>query len=314
MGKKIVNSIIFLAGLAAILVLTSHFLKPNDDVYNTNGVMAKKEEFQKETNDTIDVVFIGDSEAYSAYNPMQLYGNYGFTSYVLATSAQRLCDTYSILKSMYKTQTPEYIFIETNCFFRFGGSVDDTKDRFMNFVLNRIPAMKYHTRLKNFFFDEKTKDHEYMKGFVLRNNVEPYTGGEWMQYTNEAEPVDECNVEYINKIVTLAKEHNTKIIFVSTPSTECHSYKKHNAVVNIANDYGIDYYDFNLVADKIGIDWSKDTRDGGNHLNFKGAIKVTDYLGKIMKSELNLKDHRNENGYEKWQNYYEKYLKKINEK
>ena len=111
MGKKIVNSIIFLAGLAAILVLTSHFLKPNDDVYNTNGVMAKKEEFRKETNDTIDVVFIGDSEVYSAYNPMQLYGNYGFTSYVLATSAQRLCDTYSILKSMYKTQTPEYIFI-----------------------------------------------------------------------------------------------------------------------------------------------------------------------------------------------------------
>ena len=133
MGKKIVNSIIFLAGLAAILVLTSHFLKPNDDVYNTNGVMAKKEEFQKETNDTIDVIFIGDSEVYSAYNPMQLYGDYGFTSYVLATSAQRLCDTYSILKSMYKTQTPEYIFIETNCFFRFGGSVDDTKDRFMNF-------------------------------------------------------------------------------------------------------------------------------------------------------------------------------------
>ena len=197
MGKKIVNIIIFLAGLAAILVLASHFLKPNDDVYNTNGVMAKKEEFQKETNDTIDVIFIGDSEVYSAYNPMQLYGNYGFTSYVLATSAQRLCDTYSILKSMYKTQTPEYIFIETNCFFRFGGSVDATKDRFMNFVLNRIPAMKYHTRLKNFFFNEKTKDHEYMKGFVLRNNVEPYTGGEWMQYTNEAEPVDECNVEYI---------------------------------------------------------------------------------------------------------------------
>lgn len=27
MGKKIVNSIIFLAGLAAILVLTSHFFK-----------------------------------------------------------------------------------------------------------------------------------------------------------------------------------------------------------------------------------------------------------------------------------------------
>ena len=48
MGKKIVNSIIFLAGLAAILVLTSHFLKPNDDVYNVNGVKAKKEEFQKE--------------------------------------------------------------------------------------------------------------------------------------------------------------------------------------------------------------------------------------------------------------------------
>ena len=46
MGKKIVNSIIFLAGLAAILVLTSHFLKPNDDVYNSYGVMAKKEEFR----------------------------------------------------------------------------------------------------------------------------------------------------------------------------------------------------------------------------------------------------------------------------
>lgn len=242
---------------------------------------------------------------------MQLYGDYGFTSYVLATSAQRLCDTYSILKNMYKTQTPEYIFIETNCFFRFGGSVVDTKDRFMNFVLNRIPAMKYHTRLKSFLLNGKTNDNEYMKGFILRKNVKPYTGGEWMKYTNEAASVYECNVEYINKIVTLAKEHNTKIIFVSTPSPVCQTYKRHNAVVNLAKDHGIDYYDFNLVSDKIGIDWSKDTRDGGNHLNFSGAIKVTDYLGKIMKSELNLKDHRNENGYEKWQNYYEKYLKKI---
>lgn len=311
MGKKIVNSIIFLAGLAAILVLASHFLKPKDDIYDISAVKAKKEEFREETNDTIDVVFIGDSGVYSAYSPMQLYGDYGFTSYVLATSAQRLCDTYSILKSMYKTQTPEYIFIETNCFFRFGGSIVYTKDRFMDFVLNRIPAMKYHTRLKSFLLNGKTKDHEYMKGFILRKNVKPYTGGEWMKYTNEAASMYECNVEYINKIVTLAKEHNTKIIFVSTPSPVCQTYKRHNAVVNLAKDYGIDYYDFNLVSDKIGIDWSKDTRDSGNHLNFSGAIKVTDYLGKIMKSELNLKDHRNEYGYEKWQNYYEKYLKKI---
>ena len=42
------------------------------------------------------------------------------------------------------------------------------------------------------------------------------------------------------------------------------------------------------------MDFSKDTYDGGLHLNLSGAEKITEYLGEFLRNEYELPDHRSE--------------------
>ena len=42
------------------------------------------------------------------------------------------------------------------------------------------------------------------------------------------------------------------------------------------------------------MDFSKDTYDGGLHLNLSGAEKITEYLGEFLRNEYELPDHRGE--------------------
>jgi hypothetical protein len=65
-------------------------------------------------------------------------------------------------------------------------------------------------------------------------------------------------------------------------------------MVQYAMENDLDYYNFLAVADKIGIDYSKDTYDGGLHLNLVGAEKFTDYFGKILSDTYDLPNRSQE--------------------
>ena len=60
------------------------------------------------------------------------------------------------------------------------------------------------------------------------------------------------------------------------------------------------YLDMNLKTEELQIDWEKDTRDGGDHLNFAGATKVTAFLGSYLKGNYALSDHRQDEVYSSW--------------
>ena len=103
--KKIASSAIFLSGLALILAVLSAVITPYGEVYNIIDVEKKTSYFSKEAKNTIDVIILGDSETYSAFNPLQIYKEQGITSYVCGTHAQRLCDTLSILETTLDVRT-----------------------------------------------------------------------------------------------------------------------------------------------------------------------------------------------------------------
>ena len=46
--------------------------------------------------------------------------------------------------------------------------------------------------------------------------------------------------------------------------------------------HDIKYNDLNLIYKDLGIDFEKDTADGGDHLNIYGAKKVSKYLGDYL--------------------------------
>ena len=73
------GSVGFLAGLCVVLLLAGKFLRPknNADIYDTTAVRTKDAEVKSEVKDTIDVLFLGDSECYSSFNPLQMFAEHG---------------------------------------------------------------------------------------------------------------------------------------------------------------------------------------------------------------------------------------------
>ena len=81
--------------------------------------------------------------------------------------------------------------------------------------------------------------------------------------------------------------------------------------MNYASNKNISYLDLNMYVEELKIDWKNDSRDGGDHLNYYGAVKVTDYMGDYLYNLNILPNHKGEAKYSSWENAYELYENKI---
>ena len=129
---------------------------------------------------------------------------------------------------------------------------------------------------------------------------------EYMVKTDDIKPIPKENLEYLNKIIELSKENNIKLIFVGLPSQKSWNYAKHNAINKLSKELQFEYINLNMI-EEIDIDWQKDTRDKGDHLNYFGAKKVSKYLGEYLKKLNIISSKKNDSNYNDWNMLYEKY-------
>lgn len=314
--KKIMRILCFVFGLVVMLSVSSVFVKPKGNVYNKDGIEYKMDSFKLEKENSLDVIFLGDSETYANFSPLQMWNESGITSYVMGMSAQRLCDTYELMKRSLKDQEIKLVILETNCLYRDSSHYYEADDEVMNTAGDFFPILKYHSRWEEHAPGSSSKlnasEERKYKGFRLRFNVLPYSGDEWMHVTDEVEEISADNIEYLNKIKKLCDDNEITFILISAPSPDCWNYARHNAVEAWARDNDTEFLDLNLMCDELKIDWSMDTRDGGNHLNYFGASKVTSYLSSYLKEKYELPDHRGDEYYSHWDKAYKDYNEIIN--
>lgn len=99
-------------------------------------------------------------------------------------------------------------------------------------------------------------------------------------------------------------------MLVSAPCVKNWSCEKHNTTHELAEKLGVEYMDMNYMQEEIPIDWSKESRDGGEHLNYAGAEKVTSYFGAYLLKNI-FTDHRNDKSFEDWNKAYKSFLKEV---
>ena len=305
--KNLFKSILFILGFIFLYYTLSYLLLPKDNIKEFGLIKTSQYEILGEAKNSVDVVVIGDSLVYSSVIPMEIYGKYGYTVFNCAEAAFILPDAYSYYKTALKSQHPKVVILGGNMFFR-----DTDKRRwyikYQRAIKNALPLLTYHNNWKNILFS-KNGLMNIEKGYKLNKTIKPSKYKNYMKENTKKYVMKPENIEYLKKFIKLAQEYDTKLIIMGLPSQKSWNYQKDEKFNELSEELGFTF--INLNKYDLNIDWIKDTKDKGDHLNYYGALKATNAIGEILKNTNLLKDHRGDKSYQLWDKAYEEYKEDV---
>lgn len=301
--------VLMLAGFSAIC--SPAYINLTDRVTGRNKCAAG---IQSELSNSVDVLVLGDSLSTSGISPMELWKKQGISSYICGQSGQRATEAYYLLRQALKTQSPSLVILETNFFFRYEGIFSEIENGLSEMAYYYFPVLRYHNIWKSFTGKNSPPLNGYYKGFQIHGEINPYDSDDYMKKTEKSEKISGLVKYRLNQILKLCAERNIQVLLISNPSPLNHSYQKHNAIRKFADENHLPYIDFNLKGTGPDMDWTKDTMDNGDHLNYHGAVKISDYLASYLKEHYKLPDHRGERAYADWSKELGLYLREAEKK
>ncbi len=302
--KNIVKSICFVVILLVILAVYMFLAVPKYNLDKYNILDIAEYEILEEKKDTIDTLFVGDSLVYSAVAPMEIWREFGFTSFDCATPAQLIETSYKYIEKAIDTQHPKIIFLEANVIFRNAKKRTNArkKDDFYN---RYIFISDYHDNWKSIFFGEDIINVN--KGYVFIKKTEKASDiKNYMKENKKNINIPEENIYYLEKIIDICNKNNIKLILMSIPSMKSWDYSKDEYIKKLSIYYNLEYIDLN-ADNPLEINWEQETKDGGSHLNYIGAKKVSNYLGNYIKKLNLVSNHIDDEKYNSWNVSLERY-------
>lgn len=293
--------LLFLLPLLLLLAFFSRLFLPKGNAREDGMEYPTANGFLAETKNTLDAVVLGDSIAYHAIIPTEIFAAHGITSYVCASPNQKLCYSLELLEKVFQQQCPKLVLLETDAIYR-----TVTDENMISSRAERIfPVFRYHDRWKSLSRRDLSFRVQYEllqtgKGYALYRSVDPAPSADYMKNTDKRAPIKENNLFYLEKIRRLCADNGAELILISVPSAVNWNTRKHNAVADYAAEKQLCFIDMNLPKADVRIDWKTDTCDKGDHLNYRGAKKVTAYLGDYLAGRDLFTDKREDKEYESW--------------
>ncbi|MDY2586650.1 hypothetical protein [Winogradskyella aquimaris] len=268
---------------------------------------------------TYDLIILGSSRAYTSLNPKVIDSGLNLISFNMGTSSQDITESYYTLKEILDYQKPKYLVLET-----YLGSCDDFINYYQVYsnasffkssehkfelvvkgygskgtVNYLIPLMKFNNYIKQDIksifskSNSKAPKKNWYKGFhydttvVTKNdikNFEPIPNFENKNFNKDRFKF------YFDKIHKLTKANKIKLIVLRTPYPPSRLMLGSN---NDENDFykkyfreykDVGYYDLNSYKSNTFNFTDNDFSDF-HHANGKGALKISQQLVSIIKSE-----------------------------
>ena len=291
----------FAAGVLIILLLFDNMfsavsLYKRGYVSNRDIPLAQ---IEAEEAGQVDLVCVGNSLGFCSIAPMELYRDYGITSYNLSTAMQLPVETYFVIRTAIKKQPVKVILWEANGLTKQCDPIEYASSRLAEEIKFRHPFTRYHNAWNNVVSGFKMRP--YMKGFVINEAVKQYTGGEYYDPSDKSvKEVNPVQHYYFDKIRKLCDEEGIKLVLFCNPSPVCYDTPMLNGISRFSQEESVDFLDANAEIEKLGIDWETDTYDKGDHLNLNGSRKMTKFLAQYLVQECDREDHRSDPGYQAW--------------
>ena len=316
--KNVLSVIAVLLAFVVVLGLVTRLLEPKYMDTLVEGSMLSQ---YYEESGGHDVIFIGDCEVYANITPLEMYRCEGITTYVRGSSQQLIWQSYYVLKETLRYETPKAVVYNVNAM-RYGEPVSEAFNRltidqmkwsaekvamiqasmmkeetFLSYV---FPILRYHSRFDEltaedlrYFFREKQTT---WSGHLVNQAVNPLGTLPAKRPLPEYQFPEIC-YGYLDQMRQLCEEKGVELILMKAPSVYPFWYEEYDSQIReYTQRHGLRYYNFLDHAEEIGIDYSQDTYDGGQHLNLSGAVKLSNYFAKILTREHGLEDHRNDPG------------------
>ena len=267
-----------------------------------------------------DVIFVGDCEVYANFTPLEMYREAGIKAYVRGTSQQLVWQSYYVLRETFRYENPKVVVFNVNAM-RYSEPVKEEfhrltidkmrwsqekvgiiqasmteEETFLSYV---FPILRYHSRFSQLTAEDFTYlfDTEQItwQGHLVNDSVKPVGRLPAMRPLADYDFGEIC-WEYLEKMRLLCEENGAELILIKAPSVYPYWYDQYDAQIEeYAAKHGLSFYNFLDNVEEIGIDYTRDTYDGGLHLNFAGAKKLSAYFAKVLAEKHGLTDQRGSN-------------------
>ncbi|MCC8075015.1 MAG: hypothetical protein LIO95_03590 [Clostridiales bacterium] len=276
--------------------------------------------------DSLDVLILGNSQAVYGFSPVEMYDYAGISAYSLGGSSAALMSNYYWMLETCKTQNPSLVILDVSGLLEpFREHYERKRIDVMRYSMTKVenilamdglaedsllsyfvPMLKYHSRWSE--LDETDFGYGVDSDLTYRGqDLEDYCR-KGLHYNrmiiDDSDPeanlreMYDYQVEYFDKIYTYCQENDMELLLVKTPK---YSWIGSDAaqVQALADSYGLTYIDFNWEAmlNAIGFDIDTDMKDM-DHLNVKGAEKLSDWLCDYMRENYELPDRREDEDFD----------------
>lgn len=328
--KKALTVVLVVAIVVGSLWFLQELVTPKYMTDIVEGAMIA--EYYEEEKDH-DVVFVGDCELYENISPVTLWEEYGINSFIRGSAQQLIWQSYYLMEETLEYEKPDVIVFnvlamqynepQSEAYNRMtidGMKLSGSKIKSIQASMTEeesmvdyiFPLLRYHSRITELEQADFTylfhKDKVTHNGYYMRVDVKG--AGE----IPEGKPLGDYNFgdnayKYLDMMVELCEKHDVELVLVKAPSLYPYWYEQWDAqMVDYAKEHGLKYYNFLDKIEEIGLDFSKDTYDGGLHLNLSGAEKLSRYMGDILVKDCGLESRRGDKHLEEvWKKKIELY-------
>ena len=285
---------------------------------------TKYKRFYKE--ESFDVLFFGSSRMLDDIQPMEIWEDYGITSYNMAMHSESLNVTYWQMKNAFKYHVPKVAVIDVSLFHNTI-IIDESSDEdkaYLHKSLDHMPlsgikidAIKaltddyshfdyyfplevYHNRWNELQGKDFVIPKEEKMGSEVRLK---YTDVEKDDKSDDGSGTDDISDCYVDEIIELCRENGVTPVFTVMPAAgvftgmmlSIEDYCKRNDVA---------FYNINVEEDVLN--YHTDFADT-SHLNTGGARKISGLMGEYLTQNF-VFDEKNQENVAKWEAAEHEYI------
>lgn len=318
--------------ISCIIVITLLILvmRKCSSVFELKTATAKYTPFY-ESNTNFDVIFMGSSHMYNTVYPMELWKDYGISSFNWGYANCTPSVEYYLMKDLIKYTSPKVVVVDIYGIAELGHWTKYSEDAIGQYHVqfDRMPLSKVKIDASRNAFDTYPGRNDFIWDFILYHSRwnsltkedfvykdSPEKGAsictETLGKTTYTKIADELKSEELYgfnfdaylALIEFCNEHDIQVLGVCNPCAASEvSQRAANTIGEIIEAYPNCRY-YNMLNEGI-LDFNTDVIGDNEHLNYSGGSKVTERLGRYLKDNYELDDY-SDNEY--WISDYEDYF------